>query len=436
MKKILTMLAIALFAIPTSSQVVFTDFKAFSAFALQHNTDLSRSLLGIAVEQQNYRSAISPLLPYARAGANLTDNLILPTQLVPKSFVGGSATGYYEIKFGTTYTLAPTAEASVNLINAANYQNLKIAGSNQQLAQENYSLSKEELQKNLAALYYGNLLLTQNLQFASENYRVADSLYAVATLKYQQGIIDELEMSRSKSLMLTQEQVKEQSYTLLEKNKLDLKLAAGIPMKDDIQINDQIMVPSDLPTISYDPMLRPAYKVAAYKAYIARQTVTKNKLLFAPELSAFANYGYNAQNNKFDFFNKDQRWYKSSAIGLKLDIPLFAGASKYFNLERSKLNEKIALQDMDFTRAKLDKEYLELKLDVSRYRTESKNTKELLDIANRNYELAILKYQGGVLSYDAVQSVFKELLSAQQNYLDRTANYTISAFKLQLSSQP
>lgn len=416
------------------SQHDFGSFRAYSDYAVQHNPDLTRSLLNMAVEQQNYRSAISPLLPSARASINLTDNLVLPTQLIPKSLFGGPTGTYSEVRFGTKYNFAPGFEGSVNLINGANWQNLKIAGAGQSLAAVNYQLNREELLKNLAALYYSHLLARQNLVFAKRNQEIASEIYKSSKDRYDNGLIDELELSRSRNLQLNQEQLTSQSTSILEKTLLDLKLAANIPFAEDLNIKDSIQLQTGNSGMNFIAEERPQYLASATKARIASMTLLREKLRFLPELSAFANYNWQAQNNEFKFFSSSQHWYKSSAIGLRLDVPLFAGASRIFNVARAQLNEKIAKSDMEYARMKVEKEWLEYNIDLRRFSGETRLSSEQLGIAQKNYELAQLKFENGVLAYDALQNVFKELLMAQQQYLDKVTSYTITNCKIQFAT--
>lgn len=410
------------------AQQVFVSLDQFTDYALQYNPSLQQALLNEKVEEQNKNSAIAPLLPTANAAATLTDNLILNTQVV--AFNGVTQ----EFRFGTKYSLNPYGNLNVNLINASNFQGLSIAKKNQELAAANTALSLEQIKLSIAQAYYLYLLYQSNYEFTQRNLNNADTLLHITQVRYDNQYIDELDLNRSKSTQLQAENQLNQSRVLLEKALNNLKLLAGMNVTDKLVIQDKLAI-QDIPlaeAITANMFARPELRASMLRTQIAGMSSTREKLRFAPELSGFANYGVTGLNNNFRFTDASQKWYKASAIGLTLNVPVFAGGIKYYSVQKAKLNQQIAALDQQNTQLKTAKEDQDLVLDFVKAKGDLKARQQQLSLSDRNYNLALIKYKNESLTYDNLVNVQNEMLSAQQQMLQAEADYVTSQYKIKL----
>lgn len=410
------------------AQQIFVSLDQFTDYALQHNPTLQQAILNEKVEEQNKNSAIAPLLPTATAAATFTDNLILNTQIV--AFNGVTQ----EFRFGSKYVLNPYGNLNVNLINASNFQNLTIAKKNQELAAANTALSMEQIKLSIAQAYYLYLLYESNYEFSLRNLNNADTLLYITQVRFDNQYIDELDLNRSKSTRLQAQNQLDQSHVLLDKALNNLKLLAGIKMTDKLEIQDKLVI-RDIPlaeAITANIYARPELRASMLRTQIAAMASTREKLRFAPELSGFANYGVTGLNNNFRFTDASQKWYKASAIGLTLNVPVFAGGIKYYSVQKAKLNQQIAALDQQNTKLKTAKEDQDLVLDFVKARNDLKVRQQQLSLSDRNYDLALVKYKNQSLTYDNLVNVQNEMLVAQQQMLQAQADYVTSQYKIKL----
>jgi outer membrane protein TolC len=372
------------------------------------------------------------LLPAANAAASLTDNLILPSTVLPKELAPVFHTD--AIQFGSKYSINPNGTLNFNLINAANYQGLSIAKKNQQLAGANTQLTIEQIKTSLAQAYYLYLLYQRNYDFAQQDLLNADSLLAITQVRFDNQFIDELDLNRSKSSELQFQNRLDQNKVAVAKSLNNLKLLAGLSVSDKLIIEDKLDIrdQSVADLISVNPLNRPELQVGMIKAVVSRMSLTREKLRFAPELSAFANYGVTGLNNNFRFTDASQKWYQNGAIGLSLNIPVFAGGIKYFNVQKAKLNQQIADMDLKNTRLKTEKEDQDLILDYTKAKADLKVRQKQLFLAERDYKLALIKYKNEAISYDNVINVRNELLQSQQQLLQAQADYVTTQYKIKI----
>jgi outer membrane protein TolC len=416
------------------AQQVFVSLDQFTDYALQHNISLQQSIISEKIERQNVNSAIAPLLPTANAQATLNDNVLLPTTLIPAEVFGGTKGTFKEIRFGTQYSLNPVGNVNLNLINASNYQNLFIAKKNQELSAANTQLSTEQIKTSLAQAYYLYLLYQSNYSFAQSNLINADTLLHIIQVRFDNQYIDELDLNRSKSTQLQAQNDLEQNRVQLEKSLNTLKLLAGINVTDKLIIQDRLVI-QDVPlaeAITANSFSRPELKTAMIRSNISEMSILREKLRFVPELSAFANYGVTGQNNNFRFSDASQKWYQNGAIGLTLNVPVFAGGVKYYNVQKAKLNRQISALDLQNTQLKTAKEDQDLVLDFVKAKSDMKVRQKQLSIAERNYNLAMIKYKNESLTYDNLVNVQNEMLKAQQQMLQSQADYVTSQYKIKL----
>lgn len=410
------------------AQQVFVSLDQFTDYALHHNPSLQQAILNEKVEEQNKNSAIAPLLPTANAAATFTDNLILNTQIV--AFNGVTQ----EFRFGSKYVLNPYGNLNVNLINASNFQSLTIAKKNQELAAANTALSTEQIQLSIAQAYYLYLLYQSNFDFSERNLKNADTLLHITQVRFDNQYIDELDLNRSKSTRLQAENQLSQSGVLMEKALNNLKLIAGMNVTDKLVIQDRLVI-QDIPlaeAITANMYTRPELRTSMLRSQIAGMSSTREKLRFAPELSGFANYGVTGLNNNFRFTDASQKWYKASAIGLTLNVPVFAGGIKYYSVQKAKLNQQIAVLDQQNTQLKTAKEDQDLVLDFVKAKSDLRARQQQLSLSDRNYDLALVKYKNESLTYDNLVNVQNEMLAAQQQMLQAEADYVTSQYKIKL----
>ena len=86
-----------------------TAVHAFSAkdcieYAMRNNAQVKNALLDIQIQEQDNRSVTALALPAVNGSGNYTDNVKIPTQLLPGEFFGQPAGTYVPVQFGTQFS--------------------------------------------------------------------------------------------------------------------------------------------------------------------------------------------------------------------------------------------------------------------------------------------------------------------------------------------
>jgi outer membrane protein TolC len=162
---------------------------------------------------------------------------------------------------------------------------------------------------------------------------------------------------------------------------------------------------------------------------IQRETTMYYQLGFLPSLSAYYNYIYAFQNNKFsDLYSQS---YPYSYFGLQLNIPIFTGFRRTGNIRKAQLQEERT--DWDEVNLKLAI-YAEYKQAMANYKSNLYYLKaqgENVEMAREVYNIVKLQYREGIKAYLDVIMAETDLQTSEINYLNALFNLLGSKIDLE-----
>jgi len=408
------------------AQVVIGSLSQALDMAAQHNRDIAIASQRAEIEKQNQRSAIAPLMPQVKAISSFDYNFALPTQLVPAQFFGGRPGEYLPVQFGTKYNLSGGFEANLPLINTSAWTETGITRLNTEISRLNAQNTEHEVQKNVARAYYMTLVSLKAKDISAINLRVSDSVYQNARYRFQNGLIEQLDLNRLQNNFLQVENIYDQNNTAYEHNLLQLEWLLGIDPTQNIQFNDSIAdTDPQAKALTRNTEEFPSVKAKMLAVEQSKKYLLKDKLKFVPEISLYARYQAQAQRNTFNFFDSDKSWYNIGVTGLRIDWPLFTGMSRHAAIQRSQAKQNISLMELESEKQRVSNDNTETNLQAQTAANTYRNNKDALNLANQNIEIALAKYQQGVFSIDQYLNIYNESLNMQNTYLRSLSDYLI-----------
>ncbi len=159
------------------------------------------------------------------------------------------------------------------------------------------------------------------------------------------------------------------------------------------------------------------YQMALNNREAKRLLWKLEKSKYLPTLSAFVNYGFNANSDEFTFLDKDQKWYDSSIVGVRLNIPIFSSMQRMARVNQARINvEKIDVQLQEIEQ--------KLTLQAEASKSEFQLSVENLANAKKNMELAErietknrIKFKEGIASSFDLFQAQNQLYTQQNNYI-------------------
>lgn len=434
------------FSHPIFSQTVLKDVNEAIELARKNNLDLQISRQNAQVQQWNVTAAKGARLPQVKFTTAFDYNFVLPTQLIPAQFFGGKEGEFRSIQFGVPFNLTAGLEGNIPLWNAGLKQEVEINKANQKVGVLQTLVLQDDLSTQVARLYFATIFTKQYIDITQQNLANTDSIARIAGERKEKGLIDQLEYNRVRSTRLAIEDVLHQNEMAYQKNLNQLRLVVG----DSSVIASSsalLLLSGEGSTLQKEPPFSlnkekglgdevavPRLQLRAAQFSLAKEQLKKEQKLRLPTLSAYARYSEQAQRNQLNFLNFNEKWFGIGVAGLRFEAPIYSGRIRESGVARARVNAEIAQMQLDNEKRKYDSETQDLLISYNQSLNSLKINQEAYQLNEENMKLVLIKYKGGILSYDQYLNVFNEVLNAQNKYLRTLADVMINGKLLEIRS--
>lgn len=345
-------------------------------------------------------------LPQINVNADLTDNVLTQAFVFPASFLDANASpdDYILLRAGLQYSSTVTAQATQQLFNQSVFTGIKAAKTSETYYQQNITAAEEQVMAQVSALFYQAASFQAQREILASNLTETEKNLKIVNDQYLNGLARKLDVDRLKvSVTNIQTQIRsvEDNYS----NVLNqLKLAAGIDINTAITLDEPLV--SDTTTYTYDPVMtgedwqwENKIEFKQFNTQLDLYDLERKNFAagYYPTLSAFANYTYTGQSNKFIFGSESNAiWYDIAAIGLRLNVPVFDGFSKSAQIQQSKIHRLKTEKNMQFTKQQLNMEYQNALNTFQTNYASYLAQKDNVALANNVYDVTLQNYNEGV----------------------------------------
>ncbi|GAB2786912.1 hypothetical protein GCM10027275_34350 [Rhabdobacter roseus] len=416
------MLFVFLFGHRIQAQSTLRSVEEALTLAEQHNPDLRAARQTAQWQAGAVEVARAGRLPTLRAYSSLDFNYALPVQLVPAEFLGGPPGEYQKLRFGLPYILSAAVEANYALWNPVLGHEVRLADLNRQTADLQAQAQQEQLSTQVIRAYYLTALSREAVRISEENLQSTDTLLTLANERYRAGVIEQLDLNRIRSTRLSLADQLEQNQLAYLNNRRQLSLLVGQEVEvpaEAAQRWTELGPPQErLGTLDSYPQVRlRTSQLSYYEAMTRREQATR-----LPQLSLYGRHTVQAQRDAFNFLNVGEPWFTIGLVGVRLDVPIFNGGQRLRSVERARVRTLVARTELEAEQKRQqaqDDEWLASFTQASRSLTLNR---ENMELATQNVDLALIKYQAGVYTYDQYLNIFNENLQAQNRYLRTLAD--------------
>ena len=195
-----------------------------------------------------------------------------------------------------------------------------------------------------------------------------------------------------------------------------------MPIKDSLVLTDVINESS----LSTDVLVENDFQYDVRKDYQYLTTVKKMsqfnvkryQLSYLPTISINGSYTKNAQRTKFDFFDNNGNWFKTSLIGLNINLPIFNGMSTVAKIKRAKLELEQVDNQLSAMKNNIDNELSQSKLNYMSSVATVNFQKKNMQLAENVYSQTKKKFEAGTGSNTEISAAQADLVSAQNNFMN------------------
>jgi outer membrane protein len=389
------------------------------------------------VQNANYKrkELLGVGLPQVSGSVDLKDYLEIPTSLLPAEFFGGPAGSFIPVKFGTKYNATAGLSASQLVFSSDYIVGLKAAKELINLAKINVYRGKTELAASVSKAYYNVLVNRERVKLLDANMERLKKAFDDTKAFNQQGLVELIDVERLEVQYNNLVTEKEKTVRLIGLSENLLKFQMGYKVGQPITLSDSLSVNAgDQPTLGggkIDLSNRPDFQMLQLQDKLYKIDVRRQRLGYLPTLGVYGSYQYNAQRQKFDFFDPNQNWFKVAVIGGTLNFSLFDGLQRHNRIQQAKiavLKNENQIKNLELA-AELETKMAEISYENAfvSLQTQKRN----MDLAQHVFDVAQKKYEQGVGSNLEVTTAQTSLKEAQTNYYNSVYDMLVAKIDYQ-----
>ena len=329
-----------------------------------------------------------------------------------------------EIKVGRDNNISASASASMPLINASLWESLKLSALDVELAVEQARSSRVSLVSQVKQAFYGVLLAKESLAVMTQVYENAQANYEKTEQRFTVGKASELEKLRAQVNVMNAEPNVSSAENAVLLATWQLKAVMGLDLQNDIDVvGDLKDYVNELltPYVKEDDIENNSSLLQfGIQEKMLQSTLRMQKKQYLPTLAASINYNYSAMGDE------ELRWFPSSTAAVSLNIPIFDGFQKHFNIKQSKIGlDMLATQREDTER--------QIRIAIRNYNDKIalcvKNylaANSTVEIARKSYEISEKMYEVGKATLVELNDAQLALQQAQLTQAQAVYNYMVA----------
>lgn len=396
-------------------------------FAVQNNLNAENARLDITSADQRVWETAASGLPQVNASAVYNNNLSLATTLIPDFL--GDPNDKIEIQFGTKHYATAGINASQLLFSGQYIVGLQTAKLFKEYTRKNMELTEQQVSEAITQGYHLVLLAENTLEALKGNSQNMKSIYNETKSMFEAGFVeandvDQLEITLTdlENAVLSMERQVVASRSLL-KYQMGLQLDQEIVLTDKLydlvsDLNFEMLMGYEL-----DVSSNINYQLLNDQEKLAQMDLKLKKTEYMPNLSAFVSLDYTAQRDEFNLFSSDEDWYKASALGFSLNVPIFSSGMRMAGVAQKRIAYEKAKNSREFAAQGLEVEFMQARYDLATAFEKYNREKRNLELTQKVVANTEIKYNEGMVSS-------LELTQVNDQYLQTLSSYTSAMVEL------
>lgn len=404
-------------------------------YAQKNNVQVKNALLDIDIQTQTNREIAAAALPTVNTSLSGTNFLTIPTSLLPGQIFGGAAGTFIPVQFGTKYNSTYGANFNQLLFDGQVFIALQARATSLDWKKKNAALTEENIKANIYKIYYQLSASKTQLNILDANIERLQKLANDAAAMYKNGFAEKLDVDKVNVQLNNLQTEKLKANNSVTIGFMGLKMLMGMPIKDSLVLTDVINESS----LSTDVLVENDFQYSVRKDFqylttvqkMSKFNVKRYQLSYLPTISINGSYTKNAQRTKFDFFdNNNGNWFKTSLIGLNINLPIFNGLSTVAKIKRAKLELEQVENQLTAMKNNIDNELSQAKLNYMSSVATVNFQKKNMQLAENVYSQTKKKFEAGTGSNTEISAAQADLVAAQNNFMN--ALYTALIAKVDL----
>lgn len=409
------LIIILTFLIPCGLMAQELTLKDLINKALLNNQNIKSSVLDNSIAEERISEVKSNMLPHLNVNGDYKYYTQMPIQLVPASSLGGPVNVYVPFEFGTPWNLGTTISLGQLIYSQEYITGLKLAHTGKELRGMMVRKTKEDIAYNISSIYYNAQILSEQTNFVKNNISNMEKFISIGELLFENQMVkysDVEKLRLNKTMLETQEKTIKATYDELINM---LKFLSGIPQSDNLNINNEISMKTDI--LQYSNIKPDRIEVKLIEKQKELNELERKNIFagYLPSLSAYGvyNYTYFGKGGGADLF----KGYPASWVGLQLNWNIFDGLGKKSKIEQKNIEFKKLDLNLNQLNESINMELTNAKNQIILQQSTIQSRKEQLNLAEKIYTQTQLQFKEGLVNITDVLQSDNSLREAQNNYL-------------------
>jgi len=378
--------------------------------------------------------ALAALLPKINFNSSLTDNILLPTTVLPGEFLGKPGT-MVPLQMGSTYSASASLTINQVLYNQTALTAVKLLKKYTDVSGLSVDKASEDIAFEVAKLYALGQTTIEQRKLIDKNISNTERLRDITKITVDNGIGKQVDLDRV-NVNLENLYTQQSNTQATQEQQLNMiKYMIDLPLDQDIILTDTagMQFLKDEPKLQTDFSNHVTIRLLESQKEISilnKKVITNGYL---PTLSLSGQAAYQGLQEKFGTYFKnssDNKWYPYANFTVTLAVPVFDGFDKRSKSRQANLDIQKAQETLDNTKQSFSMNY---KNAMNNY-TNNKNTvrrqKQNLELAEKVYQETTLKYKEGMAAMSSLLQDEMSLSSAQGGYLTALYNFKEAELKI------
>lgn len=376
------------------------------------------------------KEVLADYLPKVSLTSTLDNNLKLQQSVIPAGIFGSE-----EIRVSLTQKFNSNFVGQLDQViyDQSLLTGLKARKYNKQRADLNIEQSMEAIIYNISIAYFQIFVYKQQLALLEYNKETYEKQIEIYRLQVSKGItlqkdLDKVNVDYNNTI--SQIRVAQSNLKLAEN---ELKYEMGYPINDLLTVNPSIELETSLSpkdnTDTFSPASRIDYKLSEINIKTLEIEQARIKAQGLPKLSAYFRYGANGFGDHLNGAYEQLLPY--SAVGLKLNIPIFDFYKRNAQYKQAKINRINAEESLKLAEGKYKVEYENAYTKLTQAQTNVENDKRNVALAESVLKVTDLQFQKGTTNLTDWLNTQNSLKEAQNSYLNSLYSYYQASIDLE-----
>jgi len=401
-----------------------------------HNRTMQTANLELQKAQKQKWETLSIGFPQITANLNYQNNIEQPVSLIPAEFFGGQAGEFSELTFGTKQTAMGSVEMRQLLFDGTYVVGVQGIKHFLEIADNVFEKTQLEVERIIIESYLGALAAKENVEILERNITAISSSIEEAHQLFKSGFGEEESVEQLRITHVSLGNQLDYAKNMVKLSNSVMKLLLGISLEKPLELTDNLeglaLKSTTLETVDSGYENNIDLRIAENKIITEELMYRLEKAKLLPSLTAFVNGAYMGNNESFSFTEKNQKWFGSSAIGVRVKIPIFSSFRRTASSQKAKIILEQAKTSFEETKGKIHVEYEQA---INNYQLAIKkhfNTKDQLDLAERIEKKNKTKFFEGLATSFELREAQIQLYSFQQNYIETMRNLVVKKTALDI----